>query len=267
MKIISLTFFLLLYSTQIIAGTYTFGVVPQFEEESLKRMWDPFINFLNKHSANNFIFKTTRSIVEFELNLNKGMYDFVYLTPGQYIKYHRTQGYSAFAKVKDLKLRWIIVANIDDPANTINELSNRNVLFPETGTTSIINPLSILEKKNIKVTPVFVKTHEEVYNTVAHNLFGVGVGVDHTYKIMPNNIRASLKIIWSSDSFQPNAFAANARVPFEVVEGLRNTLVNIIDTDENRMILDTIKFCTGFESAKDSDWNSIREMEIKNDED
>lgn len=265
MKIHLLIFSFLLYSIQTIANTYTLGVVPQFEEENLKRMWDPFINFLNKQNSNNYVFKTTKSIIDFETNLTKGLYDFVYLTPDQYIKFHRTQGYSAFAKVKDLKLRWIVVVNINDPAQTIMDLSNRNILFPDSGSTSIINPLTMLQKKNVQVTPVFVKTHEEVYNLVSQNLYGAGIGVDHTYKIMSNSTRANLRIIWSSESFPPNVFAANARVPFDAVESLRNILINIVDTDENRMILDTIKFCTGFESAKDSDWNLIREMEIKND--
>lgn len=258
-------FIFLLYSIQINAASYTFGVVPQFEEENLKRMWDPFINYLNKQTGNNFIFKTTKSIVDFETNLSKGLYDFVYLTPSEYIKFHQSQGYSAFAKVKDLKLRWIVFATNNSHISSINDLSHRQVLFPELDSPIIINPLKTLEKKGINVTPIYIKTHEEIYNSVSQSLYNVGIGIDHTFKIMPNSVRSNLKIIWTSDSFQPNAFASHPRVPFDVVDNLRNVLINIADTDDNRMILDTIRFCTGFEVAKDSDWNSIREMEIKND--
>ena len=264
-KLISFLF-LIIYSNSGFSATYTFGVIPQYKETTLRQMWDPFIAYLNNRTGYNFIFKTTSSIAEFEGELASGVYDFVYLGPLHYVIYHKSQGYNAFAKVRDAGLKGILVANINDTANSIEDVDNRSIVFPRNSFAASLVPRIILKKKKFNITPVFAATHEDVYDLVSTNLYGIGGGVEQTFNTLPNNIKSKLKIIWTSDVFAPHAFAVSSKISFEIVENVRVAMINMVDSDENRMILNSIKFYNGFEFANDSEWNEIRKLEIKNDQ-
>ena len=265
-KLISFLF-LIIYSNSGFSATYTFGVIPQYKETTLRQMWDPFIAYLNNRTGYNFIFKTTSSIAEFEGELASGVYDFVYLGPLHYVIYHKSQGYNAFAKVRDAGLKGILVANINDTANSIEDVDNRSIVFPRNSFAASLVPRIILKKKKFNITPVFAATHEDVYDLVSTNLYGIGGGVEQTFNTLPNNIKSKLKIIWTSDVFAPHAFAVSSKISYDVVENVRTAMINmVVDSNENAMILNSIKFYNGFELATDSEWNEIRKLEIKNDQ-
>ena len=257
--------FLIIYSNIVLSATYTFGVIPQFDENTLRQMWDPFICYLNGRTGYNFIFKTASSITEFENLVSTGAYDFVYLGPLHYITYHKSQGYLAFAKAHNASLKGILIANINDTIKSIDDLDNRTIVFPNNSFAASIVPIDILTKKKFNIRIKYVATHQDVYLAVANNLYGVGAGEEQTFNILSNDIKSKLKIIWTSDSFSPHAFAASSRIPYDVIENVKNAMVNMIDSDENRMILNSIKFYNGFETATDSDWNDIRKLGINND--
>lgn len=257
--------FLIIYSNAVFAVNYTFGVIPQYNESTLRQMWDPFISYLNNRTGYNFIFKTASSIAEFEEGLSSGIYDFVYLGPLHYVIYHKSQGYTAFAKVRNAGLKGILITNINDTANSIEDLNNRTIVFPRNSFAASLIPLTVLQEKKIDIKSIFVATHQDVYESLANNLYEIGAGVEQTFNTLPSITRAKLKIIWTSEEFPPHVFAASSKIPYDVVESVRSAMVNMTHSDENRMILNSIKFYDGFETATDSDWDSIRKLEIKND--
>lgn len=110
MRAIILSLMLFVASGAAFAEKYTLGIVPQQSPLKLFKAWKPIADHLSKATGHEIVFKTERSIAEFEKVLYSGGYDMAYVNPYHFVVAHRTQNYQAV--VRDGKvIRGVLVAN------------------------------------------------------------------------------------------------------------------------------------------------------------
>jgi len=79
---------------------------------------------------------------------------------------------------------------------------------------------------------------------------------------MPSEIRKKLRILHTTKGYTPHAIAAHSRIPTSVTQSIQRALIQMDQSDNGRNILQHIKI-KGWEKAVDSDWNDIREIQLK----
>jgi len=255
---------LLLASTVSPAATTTLsvGVVPQQTPTRLVRLWAPLLNEVGRRSGYRLDFRTAPDIPAFEQRVAAGEYDLVYINPYKYTEFHRAPGYRAFAR-EEGRLQSIVVVRTDSPIQSVAELHRQPVAFPApVAFAATVVPLAQLHQQRIEPVPSYVTSHDSVYLAVVKGLYPAGGGVRRTFDQMPADVRARLRVLWTSSEFAPHAIAAHPRVPASTVERVRRAMIELKQEPAGRAALERAGF-TGIVAAQDSDWNDIRALRIE----
>lgn len=243
--------------------TFTFGIVPQQAPSELSKLWVPFLQHLGNKTGYRFRFSTSRGIGSFAERLYEGKYDISYANPYHYVVAHKSEGYIAFAKAKDKRLKGIMVVKANSSIRDLTELQGQTLAFPSP-TAFAASMVTRAQFKNlgINITPKYVNSHDAVYRNVANGRFPAGGGVMRTYRNMPESIRQQLKVFWTSDGYTPHAFMAHPRVPADAVNKIQSAMVEMANDPKGSIWLKRIKL-KAIETAVDSDWNDIRDLNIE----
>ncbi len=238
------------------------GIVPQQNATKLAIKWRPLIKHIEKETGLIVQFHTARDIPTFESRLLKGEYDFAYMNPYHYIVANKVAGYNAIAKAKDKKLKGIIVVKKSADIKSLEQLDNSRLALPAPGAfaASLVTQ-SEFDSRNIKISPVFVSSHDSVYRSVTAGLFPAGGGVIRTFKSMEDNIRNELKVIWTSKGNTPHAIAHHPRVDQALVQKVAEAITTIEKSVMKGEIQSKLKI-KGFERANDKEWDDIRQLRI-----
>lgn len=240
----------------------TFGIVPQQAAAKLARLWGPIIRHISENTGYPILFKTAPDIPEFERRLAKGEYDLAYMNPYHYLIFNKSPGYRAFAKQKDKKIVGILVSNKSDPVTSLQALQGKTLAFPSPSAfAASMLPRAFLRKTGISYQTKYVSSHDSVYQNVSRGFFPAGGGIIRTLKNSSADIQGKLAILWQSPGYTPHAFAAHPRVPQDVIQRVRETMVDMDQRVEGRGLLAAIKF-KGIEDSAPGDWDDIRELGI-----
>ncbi len=243
--------------------TITFGIVPQQAASKLAKLWVPILSYINERTGYHLQFKTAPNIPEFEKRCAEGKYDIAYMNPYHYTVFNRIPGYIAFAKQKNKRIRGIVVVRNDSDISSLSELSGKEIAFPAPAAfAASVLPRARLTADKIPFTPTYVASHDSVYRSVARGLFSAGGGIERTFNNVAPDVRKQLKILWTTESYTPHAFAALPRINAEVVDAISNALVEMDRDPKGKELLKGINF-EGLEIAKDEDWNDIRSLGIE----
>jgi len=242
--------------------TFTFGIVPQQSPSKLSKLWVPFLQYLSDKTGYRFRFSTSRGIGSFSERLYEGKYDISYANPYHYVVAHDSEGYVAFGKAKDKRLKGIMVVKADSSLRDLTELEGQTIAFPSpTAFAASMIPRAQFKSLGVPITPKYVNSHDAVYRNVANGRFPAGGGVMRTFRNMPESIRQQLKVFWTSDGYTPHAFMAHPRVPADVVNKIQRAMVEMANDEKGRIWLKRIRL-KSIEAAVDSDWNDIRSLNI-----
>lgn len=245
------------------AQEYSFGIVPQASGSKLSKLWSPIMKYLEEHTDIDLRFSTTRNINSFEQRMESGKYDFVYMNPYHYIKYSQTQGYSAFAKAKKIKLKGIIVVKKDSPYRTIKDLADTEMAFPSGGAFAAnLVPRAVLAKSDIPFSSKYVSSHDSVYRNIARGRYPAGGGVMRTFNSTSAEYRDQLRVLWTSDGYTPHAFAAHPRVSQSLVDKLQKALLDMEQDPKGKELLKSLNL-NGIEKGADEEWNDVRALNIQ----
>lgn len=240
----------------------SFGIVPQQSASKLARLWNPILQNISKQSGINIKFKTAPNIPEFEKRLEKGEYDIAYMNPYHYTVFSKKPGYIAFAKARDKKIKGILVVKKGSSIKTLEDLSNQTIAFPAPSAfAASMLPRAHLNSSAIPITPNYVSSHDSVYRTVAKGLFPAGGGVMRTFDNLSPEIREQLLILWSTKGYTPHAFAIHPRIDNQILTKIKNSMINLNESDEGRELLQSIKI-KGITTAEDKDWDDVRSLKI-----
>lgn len=240
---------------------YVFGVVPQSGSTRAAKEWTPILKFLEQRTGLKLQFATARNIPTYSQRLESAKYDFAYVNPTDYVKYEDEDGYHAIARPRAVKLKGIVVVRKDSPYEKLEDLNQREIVFPANAFAAEVIPSAILRGKGVEFRPHPVASHESVYRAVATGRAAAGGGVVRTFNATAAEYRDRLRILWTSEGYSPHAIVAHARVPAEAVKAIQEALVDMDQDPVGRKLLGTIA-PEGIDYGKDEDWNDIRDLDI-----
>ena len=253
---------LLLSSTIVHAETYTIGIVPQQSAVILARNWAPLLQYLEKNTGLSLRFKTAPTIPEFEQHLARGEYDFAYMNPYHYVVFSQAPGYQALVREKDTRLQGVLVVRKDSKIENISQLAGKGVAFPAPASfAASVLPRIQLKKEGITFTPHFVNSHDSVYYTVARGIYPAGGGVVRTLNSAPPEIREQLRVLWTTDSFTPHAFAVHPKVTEKVRQAFILAMTKMATDPAATEILHNLSL-HGWDAANDRDWDDLRKLHV-----
>ncbi len=242
--------------------SYSFAIVPQQSAKKTNLIWGPILKHITRQTGIKLELKTSKTIPEFEKELEVGWHDFSYMNPFHYTVFHDIANYNAIAKAKDKKIKGIIVVRKDSPVKSLKDLSGSELAFPSPSAfAATILTRAYLKQQKIFIRPAYVLSHDLVYRAIASKKYAAGGGVIRTMKNADKNVSNMLRVLWTTKDFTPHAIAVHERVPKEVVERVKKSLEELHTTEEGVKLLHAIKL-KGFVNAKNSDWDDVRSLKI-----
>ncbi len=241
----------------------TFGIVPQQAPSKLAMLWGPILRALAERTGYRFVFKTAPNIPEFERRVAAGEYDVAYMNPYHFTVFNEKPGYRALARQADKRIKGILVVRNDSPIVALEELEGKQIAFPAPAAfAASVLPRSELSRNGIGFEPKYVSSHDSVYRSVAKGLFPAGGGIQRTLNNVAPEVRNQLRVLWTTNGYTPHAIAVHPRLDAATVAEIRQALLGLNDSDAGRALLAAINF-KGLESAVDSDWDDVRELNIR----
>jgi len=244
------------------AQEYSFAFVPQQSAKKLAKKWVPILNYLSEKTGDSYKFVTAKNIPTFEKRVLAQAYDIAYMNPYHFVTFHQQVGYQALAKQRDKQIKGILVVSKDSPINSLSELANQNLAFPAPAAfAASILPRAELNKQNIEFTPKYVSSHDSVYLNVSRGFMVAGGGVNRTFNNTAPEVKAKLKVLWTTSGYTPHAFAVKQTFPKEAAQKLQQALISMNSDPAGQALLKTVNF-NGMAVAKNEEWNDVKALNI-----
>ena len=230
-----------LTSSSYAAGSYTIGIVPQYDQRQLFAIWKPIVDELQNRTGLSFELVSEPKIPAFEKEFLKGSYDFAYMNPYHFLKAKKSQGYVTLVR-DSAPLRGILVVRKDSPIKKPPELNNKVVAFPSPNAlgASLLMRADLALLYHVKITPLYVQTHDSVYLHVVKGLADAGGGVQKTLSEQEKPIQDALRILHTTRDLPSHPIAVHPRVPKADREKVRRALLEMAATKEGKELLDKI---------------------------
>jgi len=244
--------------------TYTIGVVPQFEAQTLYNIWQPILDRLHAKTGLNFNYQGSPSIPAFEKDVRAGKFDFAYMNPYQLLKSQQSSAYQPLIKDLERQLYGVLVVRKDSNITNVRQLDQKIVAFPSANAlgASLLLRAEIAQKYNIKLIPRYVKTHNSVYFNVYLKQATAGGGVQKTFHQQKSNIRNQLRILFQTQKVTPHPFTAHPRVPNKIQQRIKNAFLEMGETQYDRHILSKIPI-TKIGRASLTDYEALKHLHLE----
>jgi phosphonate transport system substrate-binding protein len=232
---------LILSATSALAGTYSIGVAPQFESRRMFAIWQPIIGELEKRTGHQFKLVVPLTVTDFERELEKGSYDFVYANPYHIVRLSQKQAYLPLVRDK-LPLRGILVVRKDSPVRNLKELDGKSLAVPSPNAigASLLIRADLEHFHGIRMKMVNVKTHSSVFLNVLNGLTEAGGGVEKTLGEQDQPVQDALRVIYTTREMPSHPVAAHSRVDQAAREQVRRALLELAATPAGKALLDEV---------------------------
>ena len=241
----------------------TFEVVPQYPQMKILSSWGPILERIGKASGLCFELFVPKDIPEFETRFNQGRADFVYLNPYHYVVAAKSQKYSALLAEGTHKLSGLVVVKKSDFATSLKNLDGKMVAFPAPnafGASLIVR--SMFADQGIKIDPLYVRTHSNVYRAVIAGDVAAGGGIKATLATEPPEVQALLKVIYESDEFSPHPIATKPTVSASIRQAFFEAFVSCAQDMICKKLLGQIDFVNPVK-VSDADYASVEALHIE----
>ncbi|OGU09250.1 MAG: phosphate ABC transporter [Geobacteraceae bacterium GWC2_58_44] len=223
------------------AGSYTFGVVPQYDQRQLFAIWKPLLEELQRRTGLSFKLAATPTIPAFERELLKGGYDFAYPNPYHALKANQSHGYLPIVR-DSTNLHGILVVRRDSPVKSPSELDGKVVALPCPNAlgASLLMRADLARVHHAKVSPLYAKTHDSVYLHVVKGLADAGGGVEKTLEEQEKPIRDALRIIYTTRDLPSHPIVVSPRIPRTDAEKVRRAFIEMAAAKEGQELLEKV---------------------------
>jgi phosphonate transport system substrate-binding protein len=220
------------------AETYTFGVVPQFDQRRLFTIWTPIIEEVARRAGVELRLVATLNVSEFEKELARGSFDIIYANPYHILREERRQGYLPLVRDK-APLRGILLVRKDAPYRSPRELDGKTLAIPSFNAlgASLLLRADLEHLYGVRMVPLSVKTHSSVYLYVANGLVPAGGGVEKTLQEQDPAVQGQLRVLYTTREMPSHPVAAHTRVPAAVRAGIQRAFLDLAATEKGRALL------------------------------
>ena len=230
-KVLFLIYFSILFGS-FLKADLIMGVVPQQGPLKLFNIWQPVANYLSKETGIKIRFRTEKSIQKFSETLYKGKYDFVYMSPLNFVLVNTKVKYDALAR-SDKLIRGVLVMKKDA---TIKDLKKNDarILFPSPAAfaATILIKYDLIEKFGFTDKQLenarYVNSHDSVYKGLFRGLGDLGGGIERTFNYTDNRpLHQKLHIIHKTKGYPTHPFAARATLSDDIKKKLTKALLKM----------------------------------------
>ena len=223
------------------SSSYKFDVVPQLPAAKIYSTWAPLLQRVGEGAGLCFDLRVSTSIPEFEQKFLKGESEFVFLNPYHAVLAYQKKKYQPLLADSEDLLTGILVVRTDSPIQHLEELKGKSITFPAPNAfAASLLIRAELAKKKIDITPVFVKTHSNVYRSVIGKDAIAGGGVNNTLDNEAPEVRQQLRVLYETPAYTPHPVATHPSVPAAVRERFLKAMLKLTQDEEGRKLLDGI---------------------------
>lgn len=222
----------------IAAQEFTVFVVPQFPAEEIFRTWTPLLEEVGRRSGVSLRLTISRSIPNFERELDKATPDIAYANPYHAVKAHQLNRYQPIVANSQQKLTGILVVRRDSPVRRISDLAGTEIAFPAPNAfgSSLYLRALLHEKEKINFRASYVATHSNVFRNVLNGSAAAGGAVRQTLEKEPAELQNELRVLFETPPTEPHPLIVHPRVPRAVADRLQAALI-AMGTDPSGMEL------------------------------
>lgn len=248
--------------------SYSFAVHPLHNPTRLHEVFNPLIEYLNKHISNaSFELQASRDYPAFDIKLKQKSVDFALPNPYQTVEATKN-GYIPFAKMgDDFNFRGIILVRKDSEIKTPMDLKNRKVSYPApTALAATMMPQYFLYQHGLNVTKdlqnKYVGSQESSIMNVFHGETDAAATWPPPWQALSQQkpqLRQALKVIWKTDPLPNNGVIARSDLPEDLVRQVQTILVNLHQHKAGQEILKRMHL-SKFEVADNATYDPVREF-------
>jgi len=209
--------------------TYLLAVIPQVPPVEIHKRWGPFVELLSKELGCDIKLITYATIPQFEVDLLAGAPDFSFMNPYQAVMAKRKQGYRPLVKDKADVYGYIVANSRSNRINSIKDIQNQEIGFPAPNAffASLYLRALLTEKEKIRFTPLYLKTHANVYRNVVQGTILAGGAASSTLNAEPQSLREHLKIIYRTPPLTSHPIAVHPRIPKAFSDTFTQTVIRL----------------------------------------
>ena len=243
---------------------YTIAVVPQDPKLIIHRNWMPLLKYLTAKTGIPLQLKHYQNITQFGADLYKGSPDFAYMNPYHAIVARKSQGYIPLLKDGDRKLQGVMVVRKDSSIKSIRELQGKHVAFPSPNAfAASLYIRALFAEQGIKIVPVYVTTHANVYRHVILKKVPAGSGIYRTLQKEPRTVQDQLRVIFETPASAPHPFSAHPRVPHEIQQAIRSVFIELSNDVKNRHLLEAVQISKPVPADYDRDYLPLEKLHLE----
>lgn len=242
---------------------YTFSVVPQFERRVLFGIWQPIVDELEKRTGARFQLTTSLSVSDYERDVHRGVYDFIYVNPYVMPNIEEQPGYVPL--IRDRKpLRGILVVRKDSPVRKVEELQGKTLAVPSMSAlgASLLLRAELDRQYKVKTQVVLAKTHSSVFLHVVNGFADAGGSVQKAFSEQDPRVRDALRVLYQTSEVPSHPLAAHQRVPAALREQVRKAFLDLSATPQGRELLGKIPMQEAV-AASSEDYRPLRALKLE----
>ncbi len=245
-----------------------FAVIPVAGSSSMETMWKPVAEYLQEDLGIKINLKFVGDYAGVIAGMQYKHVDIAYFGPESYVQAAtRAKAEAIVAELNEdgvAGYHGIIITKKDKNLTTLESLKGKTWAFTDPNSTSgTLLPNTYFKQQGIDAQKYFSQViysggHEASILSVKAGRLDAAATNDLDFKkgLGKGWKEEDFNIIWKSDLIISGPIAVRSELPQDLKEKIRQSLLKLND---NKKILQMSKL-TGFVSAKDSDYNSIRKL-------
>lgn len=243
---------------------YGFNVLNQRSIALTAQYWNPILSYVSAKSGVPLELKLAKTAKEGNAMAEKSAYDFLY-TNHFFTPERDKLGYKVIARPVGLGIRSQIVVPADSPAQSLSDLSGKDVAFvsPD-GFTGYWLPLDALLAAKVKVNVVFTGNQEASSAQLQFKKVAAA-GVNSSIMLRYGRRESfEYRALWTSEIYQDLCIMANPRVSAAKVAAVTSAFAGMAKDPQGKKILEEgaellkIQGELGFVAADNKDYDNYR---------
>lgn len=219
---------------------YTVLITPQLAPEVMHKAWAPLLDAVARETGLRFVLDIPATVAQAESLLLRGLPDFAFVNPYILLPARKAHGYQPLVRNGRSKLVGQLLVRDDSPAKTLQDLEGATIAFPSANAYAASLVLRAeLARQNVRIVPVYVANHSNVYRHVLFGQAAAGGGVNTSLAREPDDVRNRLRTLYSTPPLMPHPLAAHPRVPAAAREAVVAAILRLAAWPAHRQMFET----------------------------
>ena len=242
----------------------TLAVVPQYTSVQIHKDWTPFIERVSRDSGVALTLKIYQSIPKFEADLVKGVPDFAFMNPYHEVMARRAAGYLPLVR-DNTPLTGVLLVRRDSPVRTVKDLAGGKLAFPSPNAfgASLYMRALLTEQEGVKIEPVYVKTHSNVFRQVIVGQTVAGGTVNSALQREPGTVIEQLRVIFETPATAAHPLAAHPRIPEAQRKAVTQAILKLRDDPTAAPLLQAVQMATPVAADYARDYRPLERLKLE----